>query len=148
MFFAARDTKMPDTPPPLDALIELSTQQLKQASDILAELSQALSDLPVVLSQDGEIVTCAGDVDEATFEKIARLTNRVWREGAHRNAREYIRFEEEVFGSEDERANLLLYSIHIDGGLTLSLGWQLTISLTQLRAEASDAKEALLITLR
>jgi hypothetical protein len=40
--------------------------------------------------------------------------------------------------------NVMLYAAHIKGGLTLTTGWELALSLTQMRAEVGDAKTELL----
>ncbi|MCC6905896.1 MAG: hypothetical protein IT326_08650 [Anaerolineae bacterium] len=134
---------LPDTPPPLSERVEVSAQQLKRASTVLADLSSAIGGLPVVLSQDGDVVTCAGEVQEVVFDRMARISGRTWQEGASRSARELVRFEEEVIGEDDSRVTMLLYSAHIQGAVTLSIGWQLSISLTQLRAEVKDVRDAL-----
>jgi len=97
--------------------------------------------LPCVLSQDGKVVTSAGSGGEAVVERIAKAAGRTWKDGSERLSRELIRFEEEAFEEDAEnRANLMIYSTHISGALTLSIGWQMTISLTQIRAEVGDAR--------
>ncbi|HEC23203.1 MAG TPA: hypothetical protein ENI95_09830 [Chloroflexi bacterium] len=123
--------------------IPISEQQLEHIQRILSNLSQGLDSLPVVLSQDSEVIGSAGRADEALAARIARLAARIWREGASRPAREFICFEEEVIDEADERISLLLYSVHITGAVTLTIGWQMSITLTQLRAEAAEARAAL-----
>lgn len=134
---------LPESPPDLDRTIKVSAQQVKKAKAIVEELSAALENLPAVLSQDGKIVTSAGPASEAVTERIAKAAGRVWREGSERLSRELIRFEEESIEEADQRANLMIYSAHISGALTLSIGWQMTISLTQIRAEVGDARSEL-----
>ncbi len=136
---------LPEAPPDLDQTVKLSAAQIKKAKAVLDELSDALENLPAVLSQDGKVVTSAGSASDAVVERIAKVAARSWREGGSRLSRELIRFEEESIEEEaaEKRANLMVYSAHISGALTLSLGWQMTISLTQIRAEVSDAKSDL-----
>jgi hypothetical protein len=134
---------LPESPPDLDQHIKLTAQKVKKAQEVVTELSSALEAPPVVLSQEGEMIASAGPISEALAERLAKTVARVWREGDNRLARELIRFEEEVIDEEDERANLLLYSAHISGGITLTIGWQVTLSLTQVRAEVGDARAQL-----
>lgn len=136
---------LPDTPPPLHDRLDVSEQQAQQVQQILNDLSTSLDSLPVVLSQDGDVIASAGTDNDTVIGRIARLAGRVWNEGATRLARELIRFEEETIGDEEaeERVNLLLYSAHIAGAVTLTIGWEMAISLTQMRAEVADVKDRL-----
>ena len=134
---------LPESPPDLDQQIKISAQKVKKAQEVCAELSSALESLPVVLSQEGQVIASAGPQGEMVFERLAKTAARVWREGSGRLARELVRFEEEVIDEADSRANFLLYSAHIAGAVTLSVGWQVTLSLTQVRAEVSDARAEL-----
>lgn len=129
----------PKNPPPLHELVAASSQQVSAAQKTLGQLSHALEGAPVLLSQDGAVVGYAGIQEQVAAEKMARMAARAWREGATRPAREYIHFDEETIGSEEDRANLLMYSVHLAGALTLTIGWGAGISLTQLRAETEDA---------
>jgi hypothetical protein len=131
--------QLPDQPLDLDTPVDLSRGQHKEAVQIISALSEALGNLPVVLSQDGKVVCYSDTTDEPAAQRLARIAGRVWREGQVQNAQEAIRFEEEIVEGLQERMNLMLYTTHVGGALTLSIGWQITISLTQLRAEASDA---------
>lgn len=132
---------LPEAPPDLENTIKLSSAQAKKAHSVLETLSAALENLPCVLSQDGKVVTSAGNGGEAVVERIAKAAGRTWKDGSERLSRELIRFEEEAFEEDAEnRANLMIYSTHISGALTLSIGWQMTISLTQIRAEVGDAR--------
>lgn len=108
---------------------------------LIERLSRAAGSFPVVLSQDGEVVCCAGLADETLARRFARLADRLWRVGGP--AREVIRFEEELIGEGDEQHGYMIYSAHVTGALTLTVGWQLSLSLTQLRAEAADIIEEL-----
>ncbi len=125
----------------------LSDEQRHRAAGLIADLSRSLGALPVVLSQEGEAICAAGLADERHAERLARIAGRIWREGVHRTAREAIRFEEEVLDSSDERASFMIYTAHVAGALTLTIGWQLSPSLTQLRAEAEDVIEELRLLL-
>lgn len=143
------DHSLPDAPPPLHEHLDINEEQLEQSGQILTRLADVL-ELPIVLSQDGAIVLHAGTDNDEVIDRLARLSGRVWREGATRLARELIRFEEETIGDEDapERINLMLYSAHITGAATLSVGWDLSTSLTQIRAEIADIKDTLTAALR
>ena len=134
---------LPDTPPELSDRVTLSEQQVQEADVILSELSEDMDTLPVVLSQDGSVISFTGVEDEEIAERIAKLAGRTWNEGANRQAREFIRFAEETFGEESERSNLLLYSVHVAGAVTLTVGWRMPISLTQIRADVGDARLSL-----
>lgn len=139
--------RAPDTPPPLGERITLSDEQRQRAAELIAGLSQSLGSLPVVLSQEGEAICAAGLMEERHAERLARVAGRIWREGIHRTAHEAIRFEEEVLDSDGERTSFMVYTAHVAGALTLTVGWQLSPSLTQLRAEAEDVIEELRLLL-
>jgi hypothetical protein len=131
--------------PALQNRLELSPDQVAGTREVLARLSQGLDSLPVVLSQDGDVVSYGGPIEEETAERLARLASRIWHEGATHPSRELIRFEEEPIGEDSSgRANLMLYSAHIVGALTLTVGWEIAISLTQVRAEVADARRQLM----
>ncbi len=140
--------QLPDSPPPLTERVTLSRKQTEKAEELLSDLAVALETFPVVLCQQGEVVCYAGTPDEKIAERIARLADRVWREGATRVAREVIRFNEEVIDEQTERTSFMLYSAHVSGALTLAVGWRLTLSLTQLRAEVGDTIQELKQVLR
>jgi hypothetical protein len=135
--------KLPEGPPALDHHISVS-QHAGKAQKIITKLSQEIDLLPVVLSQEGEVIAFAGLPGATNAEHIARLADRVWQEGSHCQARELIRFEEETIDGADERTTVMLYSTHIVGGIILAVGWNVSISLTQIRAEVSDVKAELL----
>lgn len=135
---------LPEAPPDLDNEITLTLEQARKVQTVLAELCSSLENLPVILSQEGVVIAQAGAQDEVVAERLAKSAGRLWREGGSRLAREFIRFEEEVIDEADARSNFLIYSAHIAGGITLTLGWQVTLSLTQVRAEVSDARAELL----
>lgn len=136
--------ELPDAPPALDSRIQVSRQQRLDALKLINDLSTALDKMPVLLTQDGEVICFAGIMtDEASLEHVARTVARLWQEGENRLARELIRFEEEIVEGETERISFFLYSIHINGAITLTIGWNPSLSLTQIRAEATDIKTTL-----
>jgi hypothetical protein len=137
-------SRLPDSPPALGERIELSGDHTKKLNKIVAELSEALDGMPVVLSQQGDVVAYAGLAEDAAAERIARLANRMWRDGENHLAREVVRFEEETVEKTDETTNLMLYSRHINGALVLSISWHIALSLTQIRAEVGDVRQDLL----
>jgi len=132
----------PATPPPLDQRLMLSDAQVEEIKRVLLSLSKDLDGLPVIVSQQGELIGAAGSPAPEVSERLTRVTERLWREGSAHTAREVIRFEEESI-EEVERANYILYSVHLAGAVTLTVGWQLSVSLTQVRAEVLDAREQL-----
>ena len=125
---------LPTSPPPLNERITISTGKKEQADTVLAELSARLESLPVVLSQDGEAVGFAGGIDPTFADRIARVIDRIWREGATRIAREFIRFEEEILEDSSGRNSFVLYSTHVVGAVTLTVGWQISLPVSQLRS--------------
>lgn len=135
--------RLPEGPPALDQRIAVS-QHVGKIQKIITKLSQEIELLPVVLSQEGEPIAFAGLPGATSAEHIAKLVDRVWQEGAQRQAREFVRFEEESIDGADERTMMMFYSIHIAGGIVLTVGWNVSISLTQIRAEVSDVKSELL----
>ncbi len=135
--------RLPEDPPALGQHIAVS-QHVGKAQKIVTKLSQELELLPVVLSQEGEPIAFAGLPGATSAEHIAKLVDRVWQDGAHRQAREFVRFEEESIDGADERTMMMFYSTHIAGGIVLTVGWNVSISLTQIRAEVSDVKSELL----
>jgi len=132
------------TPLPLHERVELSGTQAQQIGSMLSELSENLGSLPTLASQDGEVIGFAGLSDPAFAERIARTINRTWREGATRPSREIIRFEEETLEEATGRSNFSLYSCHVAGALTLTVGWQFNQSITELRAETGKAAQEIL----
>jgi hypothetical protein len=125
---------LPISPPPLQEHVTISRGKKEQADTVLAELSARLESLPVVLSQDGEAVGFAGGIDPTFANRIARVIERVWQDGAMRIAREFIRFEEEILEDSAGRSSYVLYSTHVVGAVTLTVGWQLSLPVTQLRS--------------
>jgi hypothetical protein len=136
--------QLPDVPPALQQRTRVTRQQRQDALKQINGLSTALDSMPVLLTQDGEVICSAGMMaEEASLEHVARTVARLWEAGANRLARELIHFEEEIVEGETERFSFYLYSVHISGAITLTLGWNPSLSLTQLRAEAIDVKTAL-----
>lgn len=135
--------RLPEGPPALGQHIAVS-QHVGKIQKVVTKLSQEIEMLPVVLSQDGEPIAFAGLPGATNAEHIAKLADRIWQEGGHRQAREFVRFEEETIDGADERTTLMLFSRHITGGVVLTVGWNVSISLTQIRAEVSDVKSELL----
>src|SRR5690606_36455135 len=126
--------RLPDEPPALRERQQLSNAQRERALRTVNDLSTALEALPVVLAQQGEVVCAAGGVSGAAASRMAQQAARAWQQGEQHPAREIIRFDGEAGR---------LYSVHVAGALTLIVRWQPPLSLTQLRAEAADARERL-----
>lgn len=134
------------TPPPLDQRVALSRAQIEEITGLLHALSRSLDGLPAVLTQQGEMITAAAP-ESIVAERLARVSERLWRDGMLHPAREVIRFDEETI-EEVERANYMLYSAHITGALILTVGWQTNLTLTQVRAEVAALREHLIKVIR
>jgi hypothetical protein len=134
------------TPPPLDQRIALSRSQVEKITGLLHALSRSLDGLPAVLTQQGELITAAAP-EAIVADRLARVAERLWRDGMQHPAREVIRFDEETI-EEVERANYMLYSAHMTGALTLTVGWQTNLTLTQLRAEVAALRDRLIHVIR
>lgn len=139
---------LPEQPPAIEQAVAMNEDQRKRARTRLKQLSKGLEGCPVLLSQDGNLEAHAGSISAENAERIARQVGRLWQEGSALLARELIRFEEERLEEGSERASYMLYSLHIEGALTLTVGWQSSASLTQIRAESSDLCEELYEILR
>ncbi len=137
------ENSLPSTPPRLQDIISLSNQQIADIYAVLGELSEALDWAPIVLSQDGQVVAYAGVEDEGVAEGLSRNAAQFWREGATRNAREYVSFEEKNYGEPDQYNNLMLHSVHVRAALTISIGIEFPSSLTKIRQHTVRAKAAI-----
>jgi hypothetical protein len=140
------DYELPAGPPALDERVALSGDQTEQARDALAVLSASLDGLPVVLSQQGEVICVAGVTDNAA-RQIARAAERAWQGGGAKLARELLRFNEDATDPEDPakggRNRPAVYSVHVAGALIVSVGWRQQVGLGRLRREVSKARRAL-----
>lgn len=146
------DYELPAGPPALDERVALSGDQTEQARDALAALSASLDGLPVVLSQQGEVICVAGVTDNAA-RQIARAAERAWQGGGAKLARELLRFNEDAVVRDDSvigedpanggRDRPAVYSVHVTGALIVSVGWRQQVGLHQLRAEVGKARRAL-----
>ena len=125
------------------APIDLSTDQIESATAILVEFSVALDDQPLILSQDGRVIASSGLRAEAVAERIARAADRLWNRDTGMNTPEVISFAE-ITIEEADRANFMLYSRHITGPVILSVGWDGTPPLAELRAGIRHAVTQLL----
>ena len=57
--------------PALQNRVELSPEQIGGTRDVLARLSQGLDALPVILSQDGDVVSYGGPIEAETAGRLA-----------------------------------------------------------------------------
>ncbi|GAB4470692.1 MAG: hypothetical protein Kow00124_07090 [Anaerolineae bacterium] len=135
---------LPDISTELERRMTISEKQAERAYRVLAEMGLSLESLPLVLAQDGEVIAFAGPISEAHASRLARHADRAWREGAARLPPELIRFQEEMIDDTPERAAYLIYSAHIAGAVTLTVGWQPPISFTRVRAEVTAARADLM----
>lgn len=135
--------ELPEKAPDLQSSVEFGSEQLERAQRVIDTVSAGLDNMPVILSQQGDVIYSAGDITESAAKQLARTINRTWSANPDQVAHEIIRFEEEIVDIEDGSESYRLYSLHIHNALILTAGWQLSISLTQVRAELLDAKESL-----
>jgi len=136
---------LPDSILPLHQRLTLSDEQVEAAGRLLDGMSRRLGSPPVILSQDGDLILSAGVPDRYMVERLARIAGRTWEGGRERITPEFIRFKEETFGDEGvNRLNIIIYSMHVSGALTLSIGWELSLTLMELREEVGRAKNELL----
>lgn len=131
---------LPDGPPTLQELVLLSNQQIADVQAVLGELSEAFQWAPVVFSQDGQLVAYAGVENDDIAEGIAKQASQHWREGATRIAREYISFEEKSYGEGEKYSNVMLYSVHISGALTLTVGLEFPNTLNGTRQRVAYSR--------
>lgn len=146
MFFWER-YQLPDLPPAIDEPVAITADYREEAAKIVAGLSRALEGAPVVLAQHGQAIAGSGPLSQQAEAQFARIVDRLWRDGSSERAREVLRFEEEDLGEEGQSLTVMTYSAHVAGGLTLSVGWQADMPLTQVRAETADARQRLQILL-
>ncbi len=146
MFFWER-YQLPESPPAIDEPVQIPAGYPQDAKGVVAALSRALDGAPVVLAQHGQAIASAGPLSEQAVAQFARIVDRLWRDGANQLAREVLRFEEEDLGEEGQSLTVMTYSAHVAGGLTVSVGWQADTPLTQVRAEAAEARQRLQILL-
>ncbi len=135
---------LPDISTEFERRMTISEKQAERAYRVLAEMGLSLESLPLILAQDGEVVAFAGPISESHASRLARHADRAWREGAARLTPELIRFQEEMIDDTPERAAYLIYSAHITGAVTLTVGWQPPISLTRIRAGVAAARADLM----
>lgn len=125
--------------PKLGGHVELTPEQTSQLTNGLSEISKRLEQTPLLLSQDGALVSHAGDLSVESATSMARLAGRVWREGATRPTHEWLCFGDQVASGGGERRSMALYSVVVVGDLALSAAWDGSPSLSTLRANALEA---------
>lgn len=140
------DYELPAGPPALDERVALSGDQTERARAALDALNASLDGLPVVLSQQGEVICSAGASDNAA-RQIARAAERAWQGGSGHLARELLRFNEDAVDPEvsmnGDRDRPAVYSVHVAGALIVSVGWRQPVGLSRLRAEVGKTRRAL-----
>ena len=122
--------------PALGGHKELTPDQSGQLAEGLAQISRRLEKTPLLLSQDGALLSHAGEISPDAAASMARLAGRVWREGATRSTPEWLCFSDQIASEGSERRSMALYSVVVVGDLTLSAAWDGSPSLSTLRASA------------
>ena len=128
---------------PLLGHIELSQQEAGQLNGKLQEIGEVLDEMPLVLSQDGVLISHVGPISRDTAAAIARVAGRVWREGATRPTREWLCFDDQLPSESGERRSPMLYSVHVAGDVTISAAWDGGTLLSSLRADVLEAAQIL-----
>jgi CheY-like chemotaxis protein len=129
--------------PELGGHIELTPAHADQLANELKRFSEQLERLPILLVQDGTLISHEGDISRDSALAMARLAGRMWREGATRPAPEWLCFNDQIPGEGGERRAMALYSVLVVGDLALAMGWDGTVSLSTLRARGLEAANAL-----
>jgi CheY-like chemotaxis protein len=132
----------PDAPPWPNGQLQLNAQQTRIVTDTLTELSQALDDLPVVLSYNGNLIAFSGPLSQQHVEEFAHLAGQLWRKGES-HTREVIRFDEQVRIEGVERHSYMLYSTRVVSAMVLSVAWGASVDLSVVRAETLQAAQAI-----
>lgn len=128
---------LPDSPPALDQHINLSTEESVTAQQLVKELSDRLENLPVILSQHGTVYAAAG-CSPAAAADVALAIHLVWHQQAQRNAREVIRFP--TTSNSGGAQAVPLVSLHVFGGLTLTVVWRGGQSLNRIRNQTAETQ--------
>jgi hypothetical protein len=129
--------QLPDSPPVLDQHINLSTEESATAQQLVQELSDELENLPVILSQHGAVYAAAG-CSPAAATDVALSIHLVWHQQSHRNTREVIRFPSTSNSGGAQAVPLV--SLHVFGGLTLTVVWRGGQSLNRIRNQTADTQ--------
>ena len=129
--------------PALGGHLELTPDQSSQLAEGLAHISSRLEKTPLLLSQDGTLLSHAGELSPDAATAMARLAGRVWREGATRSTPEWLCFSDQLASEGGERRSMALYSVVVAGDLTLCAAWDGSPSLSTLRANALEAATVL-----
>jgi len=133
--------QLPDSPPALDYHITLNAEETDTAQQIVDALSEELGNLPVVLSQQGTVYAAAGCSAGAATD-VAQAVYRIWQQQTDRRSREVIRFPSKSNIAGGAQA-VPLVSLHIIGGITLSVVWRGGQSLTRIRTQTAATQDKL-----
>jgi CheY-like chemotaxis protein len=128
---------------PLGGHVELTQQKMDELSHKLKNIGQAFAPVPLLLSQDGALVSHVGNLSTDSAGAMARMAGRLWREGATSPARECLCFKDQIPGGGSERRTVALFSVIVAGDLTLTVPWDGDASFSALRTETLDAAAAL-----
>ena len=125
--------------PPLQEHLSLSEAQTQGLAETLREIDQSENGIPLLLSQDGVMISASEVMPGEAATSLAKLAGRVWREGATHSATEWLRFDDQLPTTGGERRNIALYSVLVAGDVTLSAGWDGLTTLSILRASTYQA---------
>jgi hypothetical protein len=132
--------QLPDSPPALDYHINLTADEAATAQQLVDELSEELRKLPVVLSQHGAVYAAAGCSAGAATD-IALAVHLIWKQQAHRRSREVIRFPSDTTRAGAQAVPLV--SLHVIGGITLSVVWRGGQTLNRIRTQTAATQDKL-----
>jgi CheY-like chemotaxis protein len=128
---------------PLGGHVELTQQEMDVLTHKLKNIGQTLAPVPLLLSQDGTLISHVGNLSNESAGAMARLAGRLWREGATSPARECLCFKDQIPGAGTERRTVALFSVIVVGDLTLTVPWDGDASFSALRTDTLDAAAAL-----
>jgi hypothetical protein len=128
---------------PLSGHVELSQEQMDELAHKLRNIGQAFTAVPLLLSQDGALISHVGNLSDDSAGAMARLAGRLWREGATSPARECLCFKDQIPGAGTERRTVALFSVIVAGDLTLTVPWDGDASFSTLRTDTLNAAASL-----
>jgi signal peptidase I len=121
----------------------LTPEQTERLDRRLKEIGAALDGIPLLLFQSGRLIAWTDNVPPAAANLIARRAERMWRSGATRPARAWLRINFRSAALGDRQRAIVLYFVHLTGDLRLAAIWDGKRSQSSLCTRAVKAAQAL-----
>jgi signal peptidase I len=121
----------------------LTPEQTERLARRLKGIGTALDGIPLLLFQGGRLIARTDNVPPAAANLIARRAERMWRSGATRPARAWLRINFRSAAHGDRQRAIVLYFVHLTGDLGLAAIWDGKRSQSSLRTSAMKAAQAL-----